>query len=64
MESKQMEQEGAMIDKSCLNFDGDEDCNKCTKHGYLIYGCPYDCPDYRGFFDDKQAVKEESNGRT
>ena len=53
-----------MIDKSCLNFDGDEDCNKCTKHGYLIYGCPYDCQDYRGFFDDKQAVKEENNGRT
>lgn len=27
-----------MINTSCSNWDGDEDCNKCTKHGY-IFGC-------------------------
>ena len=37
-----------MIDKSCLNYDGDEDCNKCCVHGY-ISSCPVPCPDYKGF---------------
>lgn len=44
-----------MIDKSCLRFDGDEDCNKCTVNGY-IFSCPFPCPDYRGFFNNQQAV--------
>ena len=47
-----------MIDKSCLNYDGDEDCNKCCVHGY-IFSCPVPCPDYNGFFShDKQESKE------
>lgn len=52
-----------MIDKSCLNFDGDEDCNKCAARGY-IYSCPDPCPDYLGFFPhDRQTngvEKEET----
>jgi hypothetical protein len=35
---------GNMIDKCCLNYDGDEDCNKCCVYGY-IYSCPRDCPE-------------------
>ena len=42
-----------MIDKSCLNYDGDEDCNKCCVHGY-IFSCPVPCPDYKGFFPDRK----------
>ena len=47
-----------MIEKSCMNYDGDRDCNKCCKNGY-IYDCPADCPDYVDFFGHK---KTDCNG--
>ena len=46
-----------MIEYSCMNYDGDEDCHKCCKHGY-IYGCE-DCEDYIDFFGHKHTVKNE-----
>ena len=47
-----------MIDKSCLNYDGGEDCNKCCKRGY-IFSCPSDCPDYKGFFPHDRKEQGE-----
>lgn len=51
-----------MIDKSCLNYDGDEDCNKCCVHGY-IFSCPDNCADYNGFFphDRKEVQHADSS---
>ena len=43
-----------MIEKSCMNYDGDEDCNKCCKNGY-IFDCPADCPDYEDIFGHKKG---------
>lgn len=45
-----------MIEKSCMCFDGDDDCNKCVKHG-IIYSCPVPCPDYDDCFGNKQQDK-------
>ena len=45
-----------MIDFSCLNYDGDEDCHKCCVNGYIFF-CPSGCKDYRGFYShDKPMV--------
>ena len=49
-----------MIDYSCLNYDGDEDCHKCCKHGY-IFGCD-GCEDYEGYFTKKKEAKNEEVG--
>lgn len=38
-----------MFDKSCFNWCGDDDCNKCAARG-CIYSCPDPCPDYEWFF--------------
>ena len=38
-----------MIHTDCMNYDGDEDANKCCKHGY-IFGCDPECEDYVNFF--------------
>jgi hypothetical protein len=45
-----------MINMDCRYYDGDEDCNKCCKHGY-IFGCE-GCDDYVDFFGNKR--KDES----
>ena len=36
-----------MIEYSCFNYDGDEDCHKCAAYGY-IFGCPNPCQEYQG----------------
>ncbi len=46
------------IDRSCMNFDGDEDCNKCGARGY-IYSCPENCPDYLGSYPSKKSTNED-----
>ena len=46
-----------MIHMDCRNYDGDEDCNKCCKHGY-IFGCE-GCDDYIDFFGHKHTSKED-----
>ena len=38
-----------MIFTDCMNYDGDTDCMKCTKRGYM-YECPDECSDYENFF--------------
>ena len=38
-----------IIEKSCFNYDGDEDCHKCAAYGY-IYSCPNPCPEYHGLY--------------
>ena len=40
-----------MIRSDCLNYDGDEDCHKCCKHGF-IFGCE-GCNDCETFFTKK-----------
>ena len=40
-----------MIRHDCLNYDGDEDCHKCCKHGF-IFGCE-GCNDCETFFTKK-----------
>lgn len=50
-----------MIEKSCMYFDGDDDCNKCVKHG-IIYSCPYDCPDYIDFYLRRKKEQEITHG--
>lgn len=45
-----------MIEKSCMCFDGDDDCNKCVKHG-IIYSCPVPCHDYLDFFGRNSQEK-------
>ena len=37
-----------MIYCNCVNYIGDEDCNKCTVLGYFYGGCE-GCPDYETF---------------
>ena len=52
-----------MIYADCQNYCGDDDCNKCSVHGY-IYGCE-DCPDYKDFFGNMPNKKqEEEDGRS
>ena len=51
-------EEENMIDKSCLNYDGDEDCNKCCVYGY-IFSCLVPCPDYKGFIPDRKEQEEK-----
>ena len=46
-----------MIEYGCMNYDGDSDCHKCCKHGY-IHGCDW-CDDYEDFFGHKHTVKSE-----
>ena len=46
-----------MIDKSCMNWVGDDDCNICCIHGY-IYRCPMPCKDYDGLFPHNNETKE------
>lgn len=33
-----------MIDTTCQYYDGDEDCHKCVKNGF-IFSCPANCPE-------------------
>ncbi|MBO6269438.1 MAG: hypothetical protein J6N19_09900 [Clostridium sp.] len=42
-----------MIDKSCMNWDGDDGSNKCGVYGH-IYGCPVECSEYLGFYPPKK----------
>ena len=50
-----------MIDKCCLNYDGDEDCDKCCVYGY-IYSCPRDCPEAVYVWSSpKNRRKQEDN---
>ena len=65
-----------MIDRCCLCYDGDKDCDRCVKHGY-IYTCA-GCEDavyvtakpYKEEQENNevptiiQADKEETNGDT
>lgn len=44
-----------MIEYGCMNYDGDEDCHKCCKHGY-IHGCE-GCKDYTDIFGNVRTVK-------
>ena len=30
----------------CVHDCSDEDCRMCSIHGYMLKGCPWDCPDY------------------
>lgn len=46
-----------MIHMDCVNYDGDEDCNKCCKHGY-IFGCD-GCDDFENFCS--KPKKKEGN---
>lgn len=41
-----------MIYPDCINYDGDEDCNKCVAHGY-IYGCE-GCKEYEDHYGRKK----------
>ena len=44
----------------CMNYDGDEDCMKCCKRGY-IFGCPEPCEDYVDFWGKTDGDKEAEN---
>ena len=44
------------VEESCMNYDGDEDCYKCCKHGY-IFSCA-GCDDYVDFFGNHKKPKE------
>ena len=44
-----------MIEYGCMNYDGDEDCHKCCKYGY-IHGCE-GCKDYTDIFGNVRTVK-------
>ena len=44
-----------MINTGCIYNDSDEDCGKCTKHGY-IFGCE-GCSDYTDFFGNMPNKK-------
>ena len=46
-----------MIKKDCLNYDGDEDCHKCCKYGF-IFGCEEDCPEYVNFWTKKSEGQQ------
>ena len=46
-----------MINSSCMNYDGDDDCKKCTVNGY-IFSCPNPCKDYVGFFSGAKQDSE------
>lgn len=46
-----------MIECGCMNYDGDQDCDKCTIHGY-IYGCE-ECDDYIDFFGHTNTKGEQ-----
>lgn len=46
-----------MIDYSCMNYDGDDDCKKCCVRGY-IYDCPIPCEDYVGFFPHDKQIED------
>ena len=50
-----------MIEKGCMNYDGDDDCHKCCKQGY-IFSCPDDCEDYINFFGHKHKKDGDDNG--
>ena len=48
----------------CMNYDGDDDCMKCCKRGYITI-CPEPCDDYVDFFgnkDEKEGKKLEAKG--
>ena len=46
-----------MINFDCQYNDSDEDCGKCTKHGY-IFGCE-GCSDYVNFFGYDKGGKKK-----
>lgn len=50
-----------MINCSCMNYDGDDDCKVCAVRGY-IYACPDPCPDYRGFFPEAPPPAPQASG--
>ena len=41
-----------MIYQFCINYDGDEDCHKCVKRGY-IFECPPSCKDGKDVYGRK-----------
>lgn len=45
-----------MVEQSCTNYCGDEDCYKCCKHG-IIFSCPNPCHDYLDFFGRNSQEK-------
>lgn len=51
-----------MVRTDCMNYDGDIDCKKCCKHGY-IYSCPEPCEDYIDFCGHKDNEKGEDNNK-
>ena len=48
-----------MIHCDCNHYEGDDDCNKCGKHGY-IFGCD-GCEDYTNFFGYQPNKKGGNN---
>lgn len=48
-----------MINTGCIYNDSDEDCGKCTKHGY-IFGCE-GCSDYTDFFGNMPNKDSNDN---
>lgn len=52
--------EDNMIHHDCVNYDGDEDCNKCCKHGF-IFGCE-GCDDFEGFGGTNKKNYIDSKG--
>ena len=46
----------------CVNYDGDEDCMKCCKRGY-IFGCPEPCEDFVDFWGNTDGDKESEGER-
>ena len=50
-----------MIYDDCIHYCGDDDCNKCSKHGY-IFSCD-GCDDYTDFYGKVYTREEDDNGK-
>lgn len=50
-----------MFRTDCRNWDGDGDCSKCCKQGY-IYSCSEPCEDYEGFRGQKDKIADKKDG--
>ena len=49
-----------MIDRACRYYDGDEDCDKCVKYGYIFF-CPSGCEEEEVEKDRKRRENESNS---
>lgn len=53
---KRPEGKRQMFRTDCINWDGDGDCNKCTKYGY-IFSCPELCDGFENHIEKSSGMK-------